>query len=321
MEGCHKSKIKGIITVHNPHIIETISSQKCHSSKDGFVLPRMQGVLKDESHMPRSYSSCFVNGWLSEKSVKNIQEKVDYECSDIREMYNSLMESEKQLQSDLGTIIDNDIEMKKRKMRLLSKKWHEHTYLPLTKKILNEVNGKSYEMLDKEKRKQYTNYLNHQNNREGHVFLDVFAEEEYNPLHVNSQRPGPLKAVTGKLVDPLLHLQDKHNEEDRIVLACDLGEIFSDKEIESQRLPKLPLIPLGRHGTVCSSWLGMELTDIQSDVRVRSQVRRNVNRNKSAYGFEENGKTADEDRKIPHIKMWHKRKQFPEKYDTTVELL
>ena len=62
------------------------------------------------------------------------------------------------------------------------------------------------------------------------------------------------------LSNVLLHFQ-------RVVLACDLGEQLSDKEVEAQRLPKPPLIPLGRHGTVCSTWLDMELTDIQSDVR------------------------------------------------------
>ena len=89
------------------------------------------------------------------------------------------------------------------------------------------------------------------------MFFDLFM--------FNSQ------AAPGKLADPLLHLQDKRNEEERVVLACNLGETLSNKEIEYRRLPDLPLIPLGRHGTKCSSWLDMELTDIQSDVRVRSQ--------------------------------------------------
>merc|ERR1712193_453824 len=106
--------------------------------------------------------------------------------------------------------------MKKRKVRLLSTKWHEQTYAPLTRKIEEEMNGKNYDKLDKEKRKQYTNYLNHQNNKEGHVFLDVYAAEEYDPLYLN--------ASTNKLADPLLHLQDKHIDEERTVVACDLGE-------------------------------------------------------------------------------------------------
>jgi len=319
MKG-HNSKLSSSITVHNPHIIQSISPEKSQVSKDDFFVPQTRDRLKDESGMRRSNSSFFLNGWLSEKSVKNMQERVDYESSDIQDMYNCLIESEKQIQCDLNSIIENDTEMKKRKVRLRSKKWHEQMYHPLSKKILKEMNGKNYEQLDKEKRKQYTNYLKHQNNKEGNVFLDIFAIEEYNPLYINSQRPGPLKVSTKKLVDPLLHLQDKHNEEERIAIACDLGKTLSDKELETQRLPKLPLIPLGRHGTSCSTWLGMELTDIQSDVRIRKQLRRNVSRIKSTFSFNEHRTAGSSDSDFACNRLWQKKKQFPEKHDTAVEL-
>ena len=72
------------------------------------------------------------------------------------------MENEEELQRDLNETIETDAEMKKRKVRLMSKKWHEQTYQPLSKKIQEEMNGKNYENLDQEKRRQYTNYLNHQ---------------------------------------------------------------------------------------------------------------------------------------------------------------
>ena len=69
----------------------------------------------------------------------------------------------------------------------------------------------------------------------------------------------------------MLQQQDQRNEEDRVALACIFGERLPGKEIEAMRLPPLPLVPLGRHGTECSTWQGMKFTDIQSDVRVRSQ--------------------------------------------------
>ena len=71
--------------------------------------------------------------------------------------------------------------------------------------------------------------------------------------------------------DPLLFQQSKRNEEDRITVACETGEQLTDEEIEKGRLPPLPLVPLGRHGTECSTWLAMKLHDIQSDLRHRSQ--------------------------------------------------
>jgi len=328
-----KSQTTGTITIHKAEIVKDISSgeSRLFASKKDLFLPtsRSQHLLKgeeesNENGMRRSNSSYCTNGWLSEKSVRNIQEKIDYESSEIRDLYNQLMESEKILQSNMNSTIENDIEMKKRKVRLLSTKWHQQTYLPLATKIAKEMNGDNYRRLDAEKRRQYTNYLNHRNNKEGHVFLDVYAEEEYDPLYLNAHRPGPLKAATGKLADPLLHLQDKHNDEERTVLACELGETLSDKEIEARRLPKLPLIPLGRHGTLCSTWLDMELTDIQSDVRLRSQVRRDgTPRNKSTFTFNEEGQDANIENLDggTNVGMWQKKKQFPEKYDTNVELL
>lgn len=45
---------------------------------------------------------------------------------------------------------------------------------------------------------------------------------------------------------------------------------MSDKEIEKKHLPPAPLVPLGRHGTECKTWLRMQLHDIDSGVRMRS---------------------------------------------------
>lgn len=81
-----------------------------------------------------------------------------------------------------------------------------------------------------------------------------------------------LKAVIEKLADPLLHQQRKRNEEDRIVYACDSSKHrLTDRDIDERRLPKKPLVPLGRHDTECNTWLDMKLYDIQSHVRLRSQ--------------------------------------------------
>lgn len=81
-----------------------------------------------------------------------------------------------------------------------------------------------------------------------------------------------LKAVTEKLADPLVHQQHKRNDEDRVVFACDSSRNrLTDRDTEERRLPKKPLVPLGRHATECNTWLDMKLYDIQSDVRLRSQ--------------------------------------------------
>ena len=78
------------------------------------------------------------------------------------------------------------------------------------------------------------------------------------------------QAVTRKLDDPLILQEATRMEEDRMVLRCNTGDTLSDKEIEERRLPPAPLVPLGRHGTECNTWLRMQLHNIDSDVRKRS---------------------------------------------------
>ena len=79
-----------------------------------------------------------------------------------------------------------------------------------------------------------------------------------------------LQAITRQLDDPLIYQGETRLDEDRTVIKCESGEIMSDKEIEKKHLPPAPLVPLGRHGTECKTWLRMQLHDIDSGVRMRS---------------------------------------------------
>lgn len=78
------------------------------------------------------------------------------------------------------------------------------------------------------------------------------------------------QAITRKLNDPLISQGSTRLEEDRTVVRCVTGDTMSDKEIGEMRLPPAPLVPLGRHGTECNTWLRMQLHDIDSGVRRRS---------------------------------------------------
>ena len=59
-------------------------------------------------------------------------------------------------------------------------------------------------------------------------------------------------------------------DEDRTAIRCITGEEIADRDIEKLHIPPSPLVPLGRHGTKCSTWLRMQLHDINSGVRKRS---------------------------------------------------
>lgn len=84
------------------------------------------------------------------------------------------------------------------------------------------------------------------------------------------------QAITKKLDDPLISQGSTRLDEDRTVVRCVTGDTMSDKEIEELHLPPAPLVPLGRHGTECNTWLRMQLHDIDSGVRKRSGSVKNM---------------------------------------------
>ena len=79
------------------------------------------------------------------------------------------------------------------------------------------------------------------------------------------------QAETDRLRDPLLSQQRARSAEDRVVFRCLTGQRFTDSDIESVKLPLLPLVPQGRHGTTSNTWLAMPLGDIESPVRKASR--------------------------------------------------
>jgi len=289
-----------------------------------YKVPTEKRFMKRYNNSANRYTdNTRIQGWLSEKSIRKVQQKTDNEFVSIKNMYETLLQKEEKLQKDIDGILEHNIISKNRKVHLLLKKWHERAFHPLDIKISKEMNSVDYENLDRQKREQFRNYLTHRN-KKGHVFLDIFDTDEYDPLYLNRQRPGPIKAVTEKLRDPLLQQQNERNEEDRVEISCVIGERLTDKQIEDLRLPALPLVPLGRHGTECSTWLDMKLTDIQSKVRARSQARSLGVRNQSTNTcfdeiplHEEYFELEVFDKK----NKWCKRRQFPAKHDTSLQLV
>eukprot|EP00794_Sanderia_malayensis_P000427 gene427-1068_t len=211
-----------------------------------------------------------IKSWLSERSARNIQEKTEFESSSVRNLYSSLLDHEDEINEELDDYLADNEELHRRKKYLLRKEWTENVYNPLKNEIDKEVNSERYKVFDRTKRNLYSQYLNY-SNKKGNVFLDTMSCDEYDPLMLHGHRPFPLKVVFKKSNDPLVHQFTKRNEEDKILLTCKTGLQYSDSEIERSRLPPLPLVPLGRHGTEGKDWLAMELHDIHSDVRQRSQ--------------------------------------------------
>ncbi|KAJ8314988.1 hypothetical protein KUTeg_007138 [Tegillarca granosa] len=79
--------------------------------------------------------------------------------------------------------------------------------------------------------------------------------------------------TTGAFRDPLLSQGRQRSAEDRTILRCLTGYEYTDKDIEQVKLPPLPLVPLGRHGTDSIKWLQMPLHNIESTPRMASRKR------------------------------------------------
>ena len=80
-----------------------------------------------------------------------------------------------------------------------------------------------------------------------------------------------IQVVVKKPKDPLLFQGEKRNEEDKVTIHCQTGLKLTDAELEKIRLPPLPLVPLGRHGTDCNDLIAMGLNVIDSESRPKRQ--------------------------------------------------
>ncbi|XP_072018920.1 protein FAM228B-like [Amphiura filiformis] len=212
-----------------------------------------------------------IQNWLCHKSVRGIQEKADPESKNTKNMYMAVLDRENSFVRDIENELLHKSFLDKRKKEMLYKKWSEQIFEPIQDKIYRAMKG-NYAAVDRKKRELFNDYINHRN-KKGYVFLDTFDEKEYDPLSLVAPRPAPITATTGALNDPLIAQRRERNDEDRMVIRCYTGQSLSEKAVEQSRLPPLPLVPLGRHGTECKTWLAMPLHDIESPVRHMSRRR------------------------------------------------
>ncbi|PIK41577.1 hypothetical protein BSL78_21560 [Apostichopus japonicus] len=224
-----------------------------------------------------------IQNWLSQKAVRNVQERADPESKATKKMYMSVLDTENTFVRDVDNSLLQKAFLDLRKKEMLHKKWSERIAEPVEAKIYEEMK-KNYPQVDNQKRKLYQEYLQH-GNRKGFVFLDTFDRSEYNPLQLVTPRPAPIKIRVRTKSDPLLMQQRVRDDEDQTIIGCDTGETLHSKDLESHRLPPLPLVPLGRHGTECNTWLAMPLHDIESPSRLMSRRRMHGAFNNTEYNF------------------------------------
>ncbi|CAL1532798.1 unnamed protein product [Lymnaea stagnalis] len=279
-------KQSGKLTIHDKDVVDHVilDSQK---AKSEFELQKSKQPTKMSdsviSSLPKTPSTISVTklplnksanaqNWLDKETIKELQERTDQETLSAKKLYSSLLETEQTFVKKLDDLLTHKELVDLRRKELLYLKWSEQVFEPIRKKIVEAVDGSDWLHLDRRKREMHRQFLEHVNKR-GYVFLEDDDREQYYGQALNDHRPAPIKITTEVLKDPLLTLSRKRAEEERTILQCSTGYKYSDKDVETVKLPPLPLIPLGRHGVDSRKWLQMPLTNIESESRMRSRNR------------------------------------------------
>ncbi|XP_048765589.1 protein FAM228B-like isoform X29 [Ostrea edulis] len=233
--------------------------------------------------------------WVEQQIVNStyMKERSDMETKEARELYNPLLEVEGTFVRDMQNVVKSKDVLDLRKREMLHKKWNDRVYEPLRGKIIDVMDGEDWPELDRRKRELHKQYLEFVNQK-GHVFLDTMDPSEYYAQALNGHRPAPIKVyfsekkvvfnvpdsrpvtapaqiATKAFRDPLLSQGRERSAEERTILRCLTGNDYTDKDIEQVKLPPLPLVPLGRHGTDSIRWLEMPLHNIESTPRMASR--------------------------------------------------
>ncbi|KAL5009521.1 hypothetical protein ScPMuIL_011826 [Solemya velum] len=258
-----------------------------------------------------------IQDWLNEKTIKGVQVRSDTDAREARRLYNPLLETESTFVQEVEDFLQNKEVLDLRKKEMLHKQWHNRVHQPIRKKIVEAMDSYNWSELDRRKRELHKQYLEFVNQK-GHVFLDTIDPEEYYAQALNGERPAPIRIETACLRDPLLSQGRERTEEERAILRCMTGYRFSDRDIEQVKLPPLPMVPLGRHGTDSKSWLEMPYTNIESTPRRASRRRMQGSFNNTEINFEQWSKShydfnfVDKELSIQKKRMFENKPPPPE---------
>lgn len=218
----------------------------------------------------------------------------------------------KDFAEDLGDFLSHIDMMALRKKELLHKNWTDRVYEPIRRKIVEAMGSQQQTENYRRRKVLYQQFLEHVN-KKGHVFLDTVDKREYNAQALNYHRPAPLSVYHPILKDPL-HLQGmERSNEDQVILRCITGNIYTHKDLNQLKLPNLPLVPQGRHGTDSTSWLEMPLFNIESTPRKASRLRMNPQRSQTQIDFADWSSQHFDAHMVDHeLQLQHKR-MFEEK--------
>lgn len=185
-----------------------------------------------------------------EKSVKRTKEQKAQKFVDLDQDIENCL--------DFLDVLDKSIslhdEAELNKVKRQFGEWNTNVHGRIQDKISSKINAKDYKAMLKEKNDDYQKFLDITNKKSA-IFRDIIIESEYDPLEPNRRA---IKAGTGKLKDPTLHILQKTVDE-MVMLDPEYGKSGENRggkytlPTEMWAAGKIESTPYGRFGKMMAS--------------------------------------------------------------------
>ncbi|XP_053315864.1 protein FAM228B-like [Spea bombifrons] len=213
---------------------------------------------------PSNKSEWRTRNWLTDRLLT--QALADETSDGVNEMVRSMLEKENHFREKMDEHLRQADHIALRQKEIQHKEWTHRVSKPLQKTIENYIDSQSSEDIEKRRRNLHEQYLKYCN-KKGRAFMGDYDPSEYDPFSHQLDK-SYLKVTTPPFSDPLLYPFQKRIEEERVVLRCETGRLYSAKEINELKLPK---IPFDRRKVNSAEWLKAPVSYIESDVRQKSR--------------------------------------------------
>ncbi|XP_038607680.1 protein FAM228B [Tachyglossus aculeatus] len=139
----------------------------------------------------------------------------------------SFLSREHYLWKELDKHLQHQELLNVRRQELVHKQWVESVSRPLLSAVSQKIESQSSREIERRRQVQLAEYLKNQKEK-GTLFLETYDPEEYDPLqHKNL---GQLEVKIPRLRDPLNKAAEDRLEEDRTILQCRTGNLYTVQE-------------------------------------------------------------------------------------------
>jgi hypothetical protein len=150
------------------------------------------------------------------QSKANVEKAVQHKVDKKNRTFATLSHDIERCQNFLDSV-DKSLslhdEAARNKTRRQFEDWNTVVHAKIQSDISAQLEAKPYKDLNKEKNRDYQNFLNI-TNKKAAIFRDIIIESEYDPLEPNRRA---IKSKPGKLNDPTLHILQKTIDENSML--------------------------------------------------------------------------------------------------------